>query len=117
MIRVDVGTNPNCAGTGGEMVFSALGEPRRLAAIRATVDGRDALCDIVGVGEGGRWESAYAVKVADSGEGTAFLIFGGAWGIRLRPRGSAAEPWSFESSRQWGEAYKVYGSADDLVFA
>ena len=115
MIEIRIDPNPNC-GWSGQVVFSDLDAPRRISAIRADAGGGDELCDIVGVETGGAWAPARALKVADSGEGTAVLIYGGPWGIRLRPRRCAAEPWDLADRRQWGEPYKVYGSSDDIVW-
>jgi len=113
--EIRISDNPNCVWT-GEMVFSALDAPRPIRGLRAAVGKEDEICDVVGVEPGGRWTEAFVQKVADSGEGTAWLIYGGEWGIRLRPGSRGAEAWSFKNPAQWGEPYKVYGSIDDVVF-
>ncbi len=115
-MRVEVHDNPNCAGP-GEVIFCEQGAPRPVAAIRAEWRGKDAVCDLTGVDEGGRWVPARACKVEDSGEGTAFLIYGGAWGIRMRPRHFAGESWDLADDRQWGEPHKVYGAEDDIFYS
>lgn len=98
-----------------EFVFNELGKPRRVEALKVDIRGRETLCAVTGVGRGGTWVPATAVKVADSSDGHAYLIHGGEWGLRLKPRDSR-EGWSFEAKEQWGEPFKVYGSEDDIVY-
>ena len=114
-MTVNVPENPNCAAS-GEIVFDDLDAARPIVAIMAAPVREDEICDVVGVGPGGRWTVAFACKVADSGEGTAWLISGGEWGIRLRRRALAHEPWDLKNPRQWGESHKLYGSVSDIVF-
>ncbi len=63
--------------------------------------GVDANCSVTGWSTDGPCP-AYAVPVADSGEGVVTLIFGGDEGIRLKPVDSG-ETWDLESPNQWGE--------------
>lgn len=73
------------------------------------------LCAVTGWSSagGGSEVRAYAVEVEDSSEGRAILVYGGDWGIRLRPAGSDA-PWSLEDTNQWGETHLVLSSEEDL---
>ena len=105
-MQIQIPNNPNCL-SHDQIVFSELGPARPIRAI---------LAEVAGVEPGPRWTQAYAVKIADSGEGTAFLITGGSWGIRLRPEAHAAGGWDLSDRTQWGEPYKIYGSADDIFF-
>lgn len=114
-MQIEILSNPNCPPC-DQTVFSELGPVRPIRAIRADVGGRDARCEITGVEPGPRWVKAHAVKIADSGEGTAFLITGGSWGIRLKPEAHAAGGWDLSDRAQWGEPYKIYGSVDDIFF-
>ena len=50
-------------------------------------DGPDGLWQVVGVDARGQDVPARAVQVEDSGAGTSWLIWGGAWGLRLRQDG------------------------------
>lgn len=59
---------------------------------------------------------ALAQPVEDSGAGKSYLIFGGTWGIRLKPV-SLAENWDLESPNQWGEPYLLLASTRDLTYA
>ena len=115
-MRIDVEESPNgCFSE--QFVFKELGKPRPVLALRAQVSGGETLCDVTGVETGGKWVRAYGVKVADSSEGHAYLIYGGLWGIRLRPKDFVSENWDFSSKNQWGEPFKVYGSEEDIVYA
>lgn len=57
---------------------------------------------------------AYAVQIEDSSEGRAFLVYGGDWGVRLKPAESDA-PWSVDDPEQWGETHLVIADEDDLT--
>jgi hypothetical protein len=59
---------------------------------------------------------AYAQPVEDSGAGSAQLVFGGIWGIRLKPI-RLDEAWNLDSQNQWGEAYLSLASTSDIRFA
>lgn len=59
---------------------------------------------------------AQAQVVEDSGAGLTHLVFGGIWGLRLKPVG-LEEDWSLDSPNQWGEPYLSLADAKDLAFA
>lgn len=54
-------------------------------------------------GDGTPCPALYA-PVSDSGQAVVHLVFGGDWGIRLRPEDSS-EDWSLTSETQFGEPY------------
>lgn len=58
---------------------------------------------------------AYAQPVEDSGAGMSFLLFGGNWGIRLKPEMNP-EMWNLYNSQQWGEGYLLVADIRDLRF-
>lgn len=58
---------------------------------------------------------AYAQKVEDSGSGSAFIVFGGNWGIRLKLEGNTNN-WNIEDPHQWGEGYLSFGDERDLRY-
>ena len=58
---------------------------------------------------------AFAQRVEDSGAGLAYLVFGGLYGIRLKPV-AVEEEWDLASARQWGEPYLLLADATDLRF-
>ncbi len=59
---------------------------------------------------------AYVQPVEDSGAGLAYLVYGGLYGVRLKPAG-VEEPWSLTSSNQWGEPYLSLSGERDIRYA
>lgn len=115
---VDVESNPNSAMSANQ-VFRNMTAPFRVAYVRIYEGAPEGtLCAITGWSsrDGGSPAHAYAVRVEDSSAGTAFLVYGGDWGVRLRPADSGA-PWSQEDGSQWGEPYLVLADAEDIVAA
>ena len=53
---------------------------------------------------GGAPCAAMYCPVSDSGQAVVHLIFGGDWGIRMKPANSTAE-WSIDDPEQFGEPY------------
>ena len=83
-------------------VFSLLSQPQPITKLIATTPmGADIWCEVTGWKEDGPCP-AYAAQAEDSGEGVVLLIYGGDWGIRLRPDGDPAE-WDLANGTQWGE--------------
>jgi len=99
-IDVEVEENDNCWPL--HRIFQTLGPVQPVKTLAAPDPmGVDAMCSVTG------WDAdgpcpAYAVPVADSGEGVVTLIFGGDEGIRLKPVDNQ-EPWDLQSPNQWGE--------------
>jgi len=89
---------------------------RPILAIRVGEEDKESLCDVVGVGEDGKFTQAFAAKITDSGAGFAYVIYGSSWGLRFRPRAYADESWDLKNRHQWGEPFKIYGSEEDLVY-
>ncbi len=114
-MQIEVEESPNGPGS-DQFVFNELGKPRPVTAIRVDRMGCETVCDVTGVGRDGEWLTAHCVKINDSSEGHAFLIYGAAWGIRLRPQKSQNESWDFKSKNQWGEPFKIYGSEEDIIY-
>ena len=97
-------------------VFQTMEPPVSVVRLQALDPlGVEALCDVTGWSSSGPCP-AYAVKVEDSGEGVAVLVFGGDEGIRLRPPDSG-EDWDLASPRQWGEACLLLDRDTTLVRA
>ena len=115
-MQIEVEDSFNCAGS-DQFVFRELGQARPVAAIRTGEGKNETLCDVTAVEKDGKFNRAFAVKIADSGAGFAYLIYGGAWGIRLKPQSGKTEAWDFSNKSQWGEPFKIYGSEDDIVYA
>lgn len=58
---------------------------------------------------------AYVQIVEDSGAGLTHLVFGGIWGIRLKPV-ALEEDWNLESPNQWGEPYLSLADTKDILY-
>ena len=114
-MHVEIEDNPNCRGS-EQFVFRELEPPRSIRGIKVTERGKEIPCDVIGVEKEGTFVPARAAKIADSGAGFAYLIYGGAWGIRIRPETCAGEAWDLSNKRQWGEPFKIYGSEEDLIY-
>ena len=100
-----------------QQVYKNVGVPFPVSHVRiyeGEPDGQ--LCAITGwsSAESGPEVPAYAVLIDDSSEGRAILVYGGDWGVRLRPAESET-PWSLEDANQWGETHLVLASEDDLT--
>lgn len=115
-MQIEVQQNPNC-GASEQFVFCELEPSRFVNGIRVEERGKEMICDVVGVEEGGGWSPGRAAKITDSGAGYAYVIYGGAWGIRLRPETYAHESWDLNNKHQWGEPFKIYGDEKDIVYA
>ena len=116
--HVEVDSNPNSAMSANQ-VFRNMTSPFRAAFVRIYEGEPDGvLCAITGWSSKGDGTPvhAYAVRVEDSSAGTAFLIYGGDWGLRLRPADSDGA-WSHEDGSQWGEPYLVLADAEDIIAA
>jgi hypothetical protein len=114
---VEVESNPNCE-RGLFARFKETGPARQVIKVRSferRAEGE--WCWVTG------WTDnpddprcpAYAQLVEDSGAGLTFIVFGGIWGIRLKPA-SLEEDWSLESRRQWGEPYLAFADQMDIQY-
>jgi hypothetical protein len=115
---IEVESNPNSAMSANQ-VYKNLTEPYRVAAVRLFEgDPEGRLFDITGwsSAEGGSPCDAFAVKVEDSSAGEAWLVYGGDWGLRLRPTESM-EDWSLDAADQFGESHLVLADEDDIMFS
>ena len=113
-MQIQVEENPNSAGS-EQFVFKELGRPRPVKALVIGAKGNEKVFSVAGVEPGGCWVTARGLKIADSSDGHAFLIHGGAWGIRFRPE-NPVRPWDFGDKDQWGEPFKIYGSEQDIIY-
>ncbi len=116
--HVEVEPNPSCPMSANQ-VFKNLGDPFAVAQVRifeGEPGGR--LCAVTGWSSAadGTPVAAYAVAVEDSSAGTAYIVYGGDWGIRLRSA-DATPQWRLEDADQWGETHLVLADADDLIAA
>lgn len=115
---VEVESNPNSPMSASQ-VFHNIDMPYRIAQVRI-FEGEPGgqLCAITGWSsqDDGTPVAAYAVRIEDSSQGQAFLIYGGDWGVRLRPADDDSA-WAHENGSQWGEPYLVLADAEDIVSA
>ena len=114
---VEVESNENCE-TGVFARFKEVGPARRVVQIRSferRAEGE--WCWVTGWSDDPEQPRcpAYVQMVEDSGAGLTNLIFGGIWGIRLKPV-SLAEDWSLESKNQWGEPYLSLADSNDIRY-
>ena len=90
------------------VVYRESGEPREIDELEYRQGNKRVWVKVVGWdAEENRPCPAYVCPIADSGDGTALLIYGGSGGIRLKAVDDPS-PWSTADSRQWGELYLVY---------
>lgn len=112
---VEVEENPNCEAS-GFFRFREVGPARRLRQVRSYEhSSRGEWCDIVGWSDADHQPVCPAMvqPVEESGRGTAYVVFGGVWGVRLK-RAGVQEEWSLASPHQWGEAYLLLTDSHDL---
>ena len=116
--HIDVEANANSAMTANQ-VFKNLADPFRVAFVRLYEgEPEGQLCAVTGWSSAaaGSPVEAFGVRVEDSSAGDAYVVFGGDWGIRLRPA-AVTGAWSADDGEQWGETHLVLADADDLVAA
>ena len=64
-------------------------------------------------GNGTPCPAMYA-PVSDSGQAVVHLVYGGDWGIRLKPL-DPDEEWDINSTSQWGEPYLMLTDEGDII--
>jgi len=112
MVILEVAPNPNCDPI--ERVFHDLAPARRISRVRLARGADEARwCAVTGWTASGVPCPAVMQKVDDSGEGVAFLIYGGEAGLRLKPAGLSA-PWGLDDAEQWGEPFLLVADLRDV---
>ena len=115
-ISLEVEDNDNCPGL-PLLTYQRLGSSVRVRQVRiAGPHWPEELHWVTG------WQSdgdgspcpAYYARISDSGAGSAFLLYGGDWGLRFK-RGSESEEWDTDSPDQWGEPWLVLAEESDIV--
>ncbi len=116
--QVQVEPNANTP-MSAQQVYKNLNQPFRVAAVRI-FEGEPAgkLYAVTGWSSdaGGSACAVYGVRVEDSSAGSAYVVFGGDWGVRLRPVEST-QPWSADDPGQFGETHLVLADSEDLIAA
>lgn len=114
-ILLEVDENENCPRMPA-MVYEALGAPVEVSRVRLAEPGRPhGLYRVTGWSSagGGTPCPALYVPVSDSGGGAVHLVYGGDWGVRLKPLGGE-EGWDLRSPRQFGEPYLMLIDGEDV---
>lgn len=113
MILIEIPHNANCAPV-DLRVFHDLAPAQAVRQVRMARDGTDAQWyDVTGWTVSGSPCPALLQKVDDSGDGVAFLLYGGEAGLRLRPAGDAAA-WAAGAATQWGEPFLIIADPADI---
>ena len=115
-IYLEVEENENCPYM-PMMAYEARREPVSITRVRF-----DEMDKVPGVYEVTGWSSkgggtpcpAMYTPVSDSGASEVHLIYGGDWGIRLKPVDSK-EDWNLSSPNQYGEPYLMLIDEADVL--
>jgi hypothetical protein len=120
---LNIEENPNCETAEG-VRFKTIGPPQPIKQVKMyDQDPEGVWCQITGWSDDPKNPicTAYAQKVEDSGDGEAYLLFGGPWGLRLKPINrhdqEKEEGWALEHPKQWGEPYLILNDREDLTFS
>ncbi|HBP88769.1 MAG TPA: hypothetical protein DD706_13845 [Nitrospiraceae bacterium] len=100
------------------MRFKEIGPPRQVSHVKSyDRTSKGEWCSVTGWCDDPDQSHcpAYAQKVEDSGAGSAFIVFGGNWGIRLKLE-SDTKRWSIDDPNQWGEGYLLLGEERDIRY-
>lgn len=82
-VLIQIDENPNCDAWDGQ-VFQPRTAPRTITHVLCERGGKPAWCAITGLDSEDQFRPAMACLVDDSGDGACYLVFGGAWGLRLK---------------------------------
>lgn len=113
LVMLEVEEGANCP-MSLQLVFSALDDPRPVRRVRLydRGDTEGAWHEVTGWNADGSTCHVSGVKVEDSGQAFAYLIYGGDEGVRLRPAGSG--DWALDTAGQWGETHLLLTTDSDI---
>jgi len=115
MLTLEILDNPNCPSV-DLRVFHDLGSAMPVRQVRLSHDGQPPQWhDVTGWTASNDRCPALLQKVDDSGEGVAFLLYGGDAGLRLRLAGDASA-WRLDDPRQWGSPFVLLTDLADVRF-
>jgi len=116
VIVIEIAPNPNCEAV--EMrVFHDLEPPRPVTQVRLERKPDHAMWHAVtGWTVSGTPCPARIQKIDDSGEGVAFLVYGGDAGLRFKSARHLV-PWRLDDTAQWGEPFLLVSDLSDVRFA
>ena len=115
---IEVESSPNCEQS-LFMRFKEVAPPREVLKIRVYDRQSDGeWCWVTGWQDNDQSPTgpAFGQQVEDSGAGLAVIIYGGMFGIRLKPV-DLDEDWNVHSTNQWGEPYLCLADLKDIQFA
>ncbi len=116
MVLIEIPDNPNCSAV-DTRIFHDVSSARPVSQVRLERQpGVAQWYDVTGWTTAGLPCQAVLQKVDDSGDGVAFLLYGGDAGVRLRPAGRG-EPWGLTEPEQWGEPFLIVGDTEDVSTA
>ena len=115
-VYIEVEENENCEYM-PMLVYEARGEP--VAVRRARLfepDRPHGVYEVTGWSSEGSGTPSQAmyVPVSDSGQAAVHLVYGGDWGVRLKPA-ELDEEWDIASPNQWGEPYLMLTDESDIL--
>ncbi len=116
LIYLEVEENDNC-GYMPLMAYEAHRDPAPVSRVVLDEPGRARGVYLVtgwSSEGGGMPVPAMYAPVSDSGQAVVHLVFGGDWGIRLKPEGYS-EDWDIASPNQFGEPYLMLIDESDVV--
>lgn len=116
LVFLEVEEGPNCP-LSLQLVYSGLDDPHPVQRVRLydRGDPTGAWYDVTGWNTDGSQSEVTGVKVEDSGQAYAFLVYGGSEGVRLRPSGSG--DWALDTPGQWGESHLLLTTESDVEWA
>ena len=115
-VFLQIDPNPNCEPLDG-MIFQPRTPSRAIRQLRYERQGVAIWCDVTAVDKGPNFAPAMACTIDDSGDGTCYLVYGGAWGLRFRDAVAPAA-WDLTAPEQWSVPYLlVAGDGGDLRFS
>ena len=116
MVVIDVPPNPNCE-PADLRLFNDVEAPRAVRELCIAPPGGQppAWHELTGWTAENTPCPALGGGVVDSGEGLAFVVTGGAGGLRFRPSGSR-RPWALDDPRQWGLPFLLVDTAQPLRY-
>ena len=113
MITLEIVDNANCPAM-DLRIFHDVEPPQPAAQVRLSRDGQSSQWySVTGWSQAGGPCPAWVQKIDDSGDGVAFLLYGGDAGLRLCPT-TSHEPWASSNPQQWGEPFLIIGDREDI---
>lgn len=113
MLLIEIPPNPNCPGV-ETRIFHDVAPPQPVSHVRLERQpGHPAWYEVTGWTTSGTPCPAVAQKVDDSGEGVAFLVYGGDAGLRFKSARHPV-PWRLDDAAQWGEPFLLVADLSDV---